>query len=63
MLITFSTTGCYKRHLNKVKLMGLGRKRSHFAAIFFFLHGSMEKFNQLVKKKKKKKEKKKISSL
>ena len=57
----FSATIRYKRHQNKVKVKGVGRKSSYLAGFFFFFfffHGSMKKFNQLAKKEKKKKKKK-----
>ena len=45
----FSATRHYKRHQNKVKVKGLGRKSSNLPAAGFsiFFHGSMKKFNQL----------------
>ena len=51
----FSATTRYKRHQNKAKVKGLGRKSSYLAAFSMFFHGSVKKFNQLAKKKKKKK--------
>ena len=49
-LTLFSATRRYKRHQNKVKVKGLGRKSSYSAGFSIVFHGSMKKFNQLAKK-------------
>ena len=48
---TFSATRRYKRHQNKVKVKGLGRKSSYLDGFSDFFHGSMKKFNHFAKKK------------